>query len=74
MSAGKPRRKGFTMTKEQKKADVAKILANSVYMTDSGLMQLLVHSLSKLSKNDLVNLDLVIQIKVRDAAEAAGRG
>ena len=62
------------MTKEQKKADVAKILANSVYMTDSGLMQLLVHSLSKLSKNDLVNLDLVIQIKVRDAAEAAGRG
>jgi ribosome modulation factor len=46
------------------------ILTNSVYTPESGLIQQLRHTMSKLSKSDLSNLGLIIQIKMDDAAEA----
>jgi hypothetical protein len=55
-----------------KKNDALAILENSVYMPDSGLMQNLAGSLAKLSKSDLVNLDLIIKLKIQDAVDRVG--
>ena len=57
---------GIVDFQQQKYNDAQKILKNNTYMEESGLMKNLCKTLSKLSKNDLVNLDLIIQIKLRD--------
>jgi hypothetical protein len=48
---------------------IEKILSNSVYMPDSRVVVGLRKALSKMSKSDLTNLDLVISFKKGDAVE-----
>ena len=48
------------------------LLANSVYMPDSGMVVQLRKSLSKLSKSDLINLLVLVDVKQCDAAGRNG--
>lgn len=52
------------MTKEDL---IHKILENSVYMPEAGMRERLSKSLLKLSKSDLFNLELLIEIRISDA-------
>ena len=52
---------------DQKCRDINAILKNETYMEDSGLMRNLVKALSRVSKSNLVNLDLIIKLKCNEA-------
>lgn len=47
-----------------KTAIIAKILENDIYMEDSELMKRLAKNLSNLSRTDLCDLSMIIDIKV----------
>jgi len=49
---------------------VDQILANSTYQPNAGLIVQLRASLLKLSKSDLGNLKLIVELKMDEAAEA----
>jgi len=53
--------------KNIKIARIAGIVEQSVYVSESKLRQQVEKSLSKMSNNTLANLQLLIDIKVRDA-------
>jgi hypothetical protein len=56
------------LTNEDKKfEDALTILENETYMRNSGLLRGLARKLAKLSKGDLVNLDLIIKLKILEA-------
>jgi hypothetical protein len=56
------------LSKEER---IDRILANSVYLPESGLVCKLRIALRKLSANDLCNLSVIIELKVNDAALTA---
>jgi hypothetical protein len=54
-----------------KKAAIAKILDNPVYMPDSGLIKRLATALARSSVSDLHNLELVISLRITQAVDDA---
>lgn len=54
---------------EEKAKLIQEILANSKYLPESGLIVWLAKSLDKLSYSDLINLNDIIMIKVRDSVK-----
>jgi len=54
---------------EEKAKLIQEILANSIYLPESGLIVWLAKSLDKLSYSDLINLNDIIMIKVRDSVK-----
>lgn len=59
---------GMQSVQATKELRAAAILSNSVYMPSSGAIKNLMDSLCRLSANDLGMLQLIIDIKLRDAA------
>jgi hypothetical protein len=50
---------------------IAKLLENSVFMPESGLVKQLTAGLLRLSESDLCNLVQLVSVKMRDAADTA---
>lgn len=55
---------------DRKQAIVTRILENSVYLPEAGMRKELTEALAKLSLVNLVNLQMILEIKVQDAVRA----
>lgn len=58
---------------DKKSKTISFILDNSVYSEDSRLYKSLKRSLNQMSFSNLRNLELIIQLKLQDAAESMAK-